>query len=167
VRLTGDWRKDLVNIALTQVGYEESSRDFVIDDNGDKQGYTRYGGWYGKAYDEWCAMFVHWCMRRDPTANNVYPTIQMTGNNAYCPTIASWFKNNGLWANGGYTNLVMGDTIFFDWQGDGEIDHIGIVIGQDGRCVYTVEGNSGDSVEFKYYDINSAAIAGYGLMDYE
>jgi hypothetical protein len=77
-----------------------------------------------------------------------------------------YFKNNGRWANGGYTDLVAGDVIFFDWNGDGKAQHTGIVIGTDGTKVYTVEGNSGDACRLKEYSINSGVILGYGLMNY-
>lgn len=55
VKLTGDWRTDLVAIAQTQIGYQESTTDFIIDEEDVKHGYTRYGDWYGSKYGEWCA----------------------------------------------------------------------------------------------------------------
>ena len=121
-------------------------------------------GYYGfSSRVEWCACFVHWCMRNTPSASGSYP---QTSNNAYCQTIANNFMAIGQWGNRGYTDLVAGDTIFFDWQGDGHTDHIGLVIGTDGTNVYTVEGNSGDAVKVKSYPINSSVIYGYGLMNY-
>lgn len=102
-------------------------------------------------------------MRNTPSASGSYP---QTSNNAYCQTIANNFMAIGQWGNRGYTDLVAGDTIFFDWQGDGHTDHIGLVIGTDGTNVYTVEGNSGDAVKVKSYPINSSVIYGYGLMNY-
>ena len=80
--------------------------------------------------------------------------------------MADNFKSIGQWGNRGYTDMVAGDTIFFDWEGDGHTDHIGLVIGRSGNSVYTVEGNSGDMVRIKSYDVNSSVIYGYGLMDY-
>lgn len=141
--------QDVIDLALSQVN---------------QQGGQPYWSYYGFSYRvEWCACFVHWCMRHTPSATNSYPT---TANNAYCQTIANNFMSLGQWGNGSYTNLVAGDTIFFDWQGDGHTDHIGLVIGQDGTYVYTVEGNSGDAVKIKSYTIGSSVIYGYGLMNY-
>lgn len=60
-----------------------------------------------------------------------YPTKEMTGNNAYCQSVANWFQSNGRWGDRNFTDLVAGDTIFFDWEGDGHTDHIGLVIGRD------------------------------------
>ena len=72
----------------------------------------------------------------------------------------------GQWGDRDFTNLVAGDTIFFDWEGDGITDHIGLVIGRDDTYVYTVEGNSNDAVALRKYTIGSSVIYGYGLMNY-
>ena len=77
-----------------------------------------------------------------------------------------YFSDAGRWASGGYTDLVAGDVIFFDWDGDGTADHTGLVIGTDGTSVYTVEGNSGDTCKTKKYALNSSVILGYGLMNW-
>ena len=139
----------VIDLALSQVGQIGG------------QPYWSYYGFSSRV--EWCACFVHWCMRNTPSASGSYP---QTSNNAYCQTIANNFMAIGQWGNRGYTDLVAGDTIFFDWQGDGHTDHIGLVIGTDGTNVYTVEGNSGDAVKVKSYPINSSVIYGYGLMNY-
>ena len=39
--------------------------------------------------------------------------------------------------------LYTSDIIFFDWEGDGTTDHVGIVEKCENGTVYTVEGNSG------------------------
>ena len=127
--------------------------------------YWRYYGLNHRA--AWCAMFVHWTMNTEPTgAGWNYPTDAMTGNNAYCPTLVTWFKRSKRWADRGFTNLVPGDVIFFDWGQDGCSDHVGLVVGRDENYVYTIEGNSDDMVRTKQYGINSPKIQGYGLMQY-
>lgn len=57
-----------------------------------------------------------------------------------------------------------GTIIFFDWEQDGDIDHVGIVKYSDikQQKVITLEGNSSDSCKENAYDINSASICGYG-----
>ena len=102
-------------------------------------------------------------MRNTPKATGAWPD---TANNAYCPTIVNWFKDAGQWGDRTFTDLVPGDTIFFDWEGDGISDHIGIVIGRDQSTVYTVEGNSLDMVKVNSYPLGSSVIYGYGLMNY-
>lgn len=141
--------QEVVNTALGQLGLS-GGRPF-----------WQYYGFTERV--EWCACFVHWCMHHTPYTASRYPT---TANNAYCQTVADNFRSMGQWGNRGYTDVVAGDTIFFDWEGDGHTDHIGLVIGRSGSTVYTVEGNSGDTVRIKTYDVNSSVIYGYGLMDY-
>ena len=51
---TGNLRRDLVGIAKTQVGYCESKQNFVVNDDGTRHGYTRYGEWYGIPYSDSC-----------------------------------------------------------------------------------------------------------------
>ena len=57
VHLSGRWPDDLLAIARTQLGYGESPTDFIVDENGQQKGYTRYGRWYGSEYADWCAMY--------------------------------------------------------------------------------------------------------------
>lgn len=54
----------------------------------------------------------------------------------------------------------------FDWEGDGETDHVGIVEKCENGVVYTVEGNSGDACRQKQYTVGSSSIYGYGVPAY-
>ena len=60
--LTGDWEKDLASVALSQLGYAESSTDTAVNDEGETCGYTRYGAWYGDEYGDWNGMFLAFCL---------------------------------------------------------------------------------------------------------
>lgn len=124
-----------------------------------------YWSYYGfRSRVEWCACFVHWCMKNTASASGAYPT---TSNNAYCQTVADNFRSLGQFKSSSeYGNLTAGDVIFFDWQSDGHTDHVGIVIGRDNEYVYTVEGNSGDAVKIKKYNLSSSVIYGYAFMNY-
>lgn len=107
--LTGDWRKDLVAVAKTQLGYTESERDFIIDEDGSVQGYTRYGHWYGSAYGEWCAMFVSFCLHYAGIPEASVP------RESNCADWKSAFSSmggipfgGGLSARGGRSDLLQG-----------------------------------------------------------
>ncbi|MBE5877242.1 MAG: CHAP domain-containing protein [Lachnospiraceae bacterium] len=139
---------EVVDLALTQVG------------NVGGRTYWTYYGFPSRV--EWCACFVHWCMRKTPSATSAYPT---TSNNAYCQTLADYFDNAGQFTHD-YSNIAPGDCIFFDWQCDGHTDHIGIIIGRDNDFVYTVEGNSGDAVKIKKYSLHASVIYGYAQLNY-
>lgn len=54
----------------------------------------------------------------------------------------------------------------FDWEGDGETDHVGIVEKCENGVVYTVEGNSGDACRQKQYPVGYYEILGYGVPAY-
>ena len=49
----------------------------------------------------------------------------------------------------------------FDWNGDGTEDHIGLVESVKDGKVYTIEGNSSDSVKRNVYDLGDKRIDGY------
>ena len=84
---TEDLREDLVGIAKSQVGYAESTRNFEVDSDGIRHGYTRYGAWYGTPYREWSAAFVSFCLNyaeADPeqTPGNIGANTMATGPRA-------------------------------------------------------------------------------------
>ena len=137
---------DIVSIALSQVG---------------NVGGEPYWNWYGFSYRvEWCACFVSWC------ANEAgYIESGIIPKFAYCPTGAAWFQNRGQWAGRSFTPTP-GCLIFYDWDSDGEIDHVGIVESCEGGVVHTIEGNTGDACKRFKYRVGSSFIAGYGIPDY-
>ena len=76
-----------------------------------------------------------------------------------------WFQDRGLWQDSSYTPAP-GDIIFFDWEQDGESDHVGIVEYAEGGVVHTIEGNTNDSAARREYRMDSSSIAGYGCPLY-
>ena len=137
---------DLVAIALSQVG---------------NVGGEPYWSWYGfSSHVDWCACFVSWC------ANECgYIEAGVIPRFAGCILGSNWFKSRGLWQDGGYEPRP-GDIIFFDWEGDGLTDHVGIVERVEGSRIYTVEGNSGDACRRNSYPIGSPVIYGFGCPAY-
>ena len=118
-----------------------------------------YWSWYGfNSRVEWCACFVSWCYGQMGLSEPRFAACQSQG--------VPWFTSHGQWGARGYENIAPGDAIFFDWDGDGSADHVGLVIGTDGERVYTVEGNSGDACKIKSYPLDYACIKGYGLMNW-
>ncbi|MBP3197603.1 MAG: CHAP domain-containing protein [Butyrivibrio sp.] len=129
---------------------------------GNKGGRTfwSYLGFGGRV--AWCACFVYYIMRNSGYGAS-YPS---SVNYAYCPDMTEAFSNVGRFAGRDFRDIVAGDVIYFDYKGQGESHHTGIVIGRDETTVYTIEGNSGDQVKINSYDLNSSVIFGYGLMNY-
>lgn len=143
---TSGGNQAIVEVALTQLGNE---------------GGQPYWSWYG--FDgrvEWCACFVSWCADQcSYIESGIIPKF------AGCVDGANWFKGNGQWKDRSYEPSA-GDIIFFDWEGDGETDHVGIVEKCENGAVYTVEGNSGDACRQKQYTVGSSSIYGYGIPAY-
>lgn len=143
---TSGGNQTIVEVALTQLGNE---------------GGQPYWSWYGfEGRVEWCACFVSWCADQcGYIESGIIPKF------AGCVDGANWFKGNGQWQDRNYEPQA-GNIIFFDWEGDGETDHVGIVEKCENGVVYTVEGNSGDACRQNQYTVGSSSIYGYGVPAY-
>lgn len=132
----------------------ELAKEQVGNIGGDK-----YWEWYGFDYHiEWCGAFVSWCYFRAGKEEPYFIACNSQG--------AQWYKDHEQWADRGYPDIAPGDSIFFDWDGEGSADHVGLVLGTDGDYVYTIEGNRDDVCITRGYELNSPYILGYGLMDW-
>ena len=140
----------------TRQGGEEVAA-IALSQVGQVGGYP-YWSWYGfSSRVEWCACFVSWCYAQVGLSEPRFSGCTSGG--------MAWFQSHGQWADRNYTDIAPGDAIFFDWDGSGNADHVGIVVGVDENRVYTVEGNSGgDACNYKSYPRGSSVIRGYGLM---
>ena len=149
----------LVAVARSQVGYHESDRDFIVSDDGEKNGYTRYGHMYGMPYEEWCAMFVSYCLHYAGV-----PTAAVPGE-SNCFRWKQLLGSRYLDDEDKYRPKA-GDLIFFHHDRDGNYDpnfpnHVGIVVGLEGTTVRTIEGNSGRAVRERSYELDDKSIVGY------
>ena len=141
---------EIVTVALSQVG---------------NIGGESYWSWYGfGSRVEWCACFVSWCADQCGYIEaGVIPKFAACASQG-----VPWFQSHGLWQSGSYEPRP-GDIIFFDWDDggqDGQSDHVGIVEKVENGRVYTIEGNSGDSVRQNSYPIGYYEIYGYGTPAY-
>lgn len=150
---TSGGNQAIVEVALTQVGNE---------------GGQPYWSWYGfSKREEWCACFVSWCAGQCGYIDGGFiPKF------AKCTEGEKWFRQKGQWQDRSYEPAA-GDLIFYDWEGDGITDHVGIVERVENGTVYTVEGNTsdedhknGDVVAQHSYPIGSSFIYGYGVPAY-
>lgn len=118
VALKDNWAANVLAIADTQLGYTESTKNFVIDDEttGAVRGYTRYGTWYGDPYGDWCAMFAAFCI--DYAGVKDFPLDSNCGK--WIEALAD--KDCLLYhPAGSYPESYMprpGDLIFFDWDAE-------------------------------------------------
>lgn len=153
---TGNERNDIINVAITQIGYCEG-------DNND----TKYGAWYGLNNNPWCAMFISWCARQADIPACILPSY------ASCDMWIQWFKENNLWvdvnktlgSNPDYT-VLPGDLVFYDWEGDGTSGHVGLVEYVSDGEIHAIEGNTGDDPEHVLRKVRTDCILGYGTPKY-
>lgn len=158
LELTGNYRADLINIALTQVGYHEGEaardRDGMNMTSGGN--WTEYGYYCECDGFAWCAMFVSWCARQAQIPESLITDSRVA--RAYAFNLPFEYKED-------YTPAA-GDIIFFA-EKDEEWSHVGIVFGVNDTGVYTVEGNSRDMVRVKFYEFDDEYIKGYGTYESE
>lgn len=151
VYYTGYGGDAIVAVALQEVGYTEGA--------GNKTKYGQYTGTNGLA---WCHAFVSWCGNECGFIDSgIMP------KTAACETGRQWYISHGEYqeSNGSYIPQP-GDIIYFDFKGEGESHHVGIVEFSEGGIVHTIEGNHGSKVAQNTYDIKSPKIMGYGQPAY-
>lgn len=136
--------RQIVSIALAEEG---------------NTGGEKYWSWYGfTSKVEWCACFVSWCGdQAGLIESGAMPKFSL------CADGATWFQSQGKWQDPGDTPAA-GWLIFFDWDGDGIPDHVGIVESCENGTVHTIEGNSSDMVRRNQYSAGSTSIQGYGIL---
>ena len=136
----------LLIIAKSQVGIEEV-----------KVNKQKYGEWYYEMYinahnitipastkykwiknDQWCGQFVSWCFCKA----GVSLDSQESFGFMYCPAGLNKLieKDNSI------TSIpAAGDLVFYDWDDDGTVQHVGIITeyNSDGSF-FTIEGNTSE-----------------------
>lgn len=137
--------QQIVSVAMGQLG---------------NSGGQKFWNWYGfDSRVEWCACFVSWCADQSGLiASGNVPKFSL------CSDGVSWFQGKNKWQSGGTTPSA-GMIIFFDWDHDGNSDHVGIVEKCEGGRVYTIEGNSSDQVRQRNYAVDYSSIMGYGVIN--
>lgn len=148
VQLTGVQRADLVNVALSQVGYHEGELyDYSGTDQTSEGNCTEYNRYYyswDAAGDNfaWCAVFLSWCAR----AANISRDIIHNHNRVNAGSF-------GLIPYSFASRVpICGDVVFVDNNPYPDADHVGIVYRVDDDYIYTVEGNTENAVRLRRYE---------------
>lgn len=103
-----------------------------------------FGAWYGANHVAWCAEFASYCINHAGYGATIKGA-QTAKGFASCGAGIKFFKAKKAWHK--VEEAKVGDLAFFDWDHDGEQDHVGIVTALDlkGKRVKTIEGNTSDS----------------------
>ena len=116
--------------------------------------------------DQWCATFVSAAaIQADLT--QIIPT------ECGCQRQIELFQGLGTWIEDDDYIPLPGDIIYYcrsnkdlggdctDWS-----DHVGIVVGTNGKRIKVIEGNYGDKVGYRYLKADALIIRGYAVPDY-
>ena len=164
VELTGVWSDDLIAIAKSQIGYTESKKNYLTEDEETKQGYTRYGAWYGVPYGGWDAMFVSFCL------NYAGIPVEAVPHASSAEKWAQELDKLKLLEQAADRTPQPGDLIFFADE-TGKITGVEIIteIEADSSgavsAIKTIGGDRDDEVGKGKYDASDASIAAYCGMD--
>lgn len=156
----------VVLFAESQIGYHE-------DSSGNNQ-YAKYidekcVGWYnGRKYGfgaDWCTIFVDYCFIS--TYGMDLASKLLNANDKVYGKLRAGVKY--MWGafksmNRTSSTPAIGSVIFFGKEPS--LRHVGIVKTFDKKYVYTIEGNSADSVKEHKYLLDNPDIFGYGIPDW-
>lgn len=147
---TGDMRNDLVSIALSQVGYKESTLNFETDKSLGRHGYTRYGAWYGAPYADWSATFVSFCL------NYAGYSVDEAPRNIGVSTMKKSWEAIGQYAKKGNYAPAPGDLVFFS------DNTVGIITSVNFNMLSVVKGDVMGEVCEQTVSEYSDSVVGYG-----
>ncbi|MBQ8398478.1 MAG: VWA domain-containing protein, partial [Clostridia bacterium] len=146
---------DLLEVAKTQLGYTESTANFSVDESGNRNGYTRYGAWYGNPYGQWTAMFVSFCLYYTGVPIGVIPM------HAGAESMRIAWEDESMYQDSFEYSPQAGDLMFLDTDADGSAEHVAIVSAQNGTTAKVILGDLNDKVEECSYSTDDSAIMGY------
>ncbi len=134
----------------------------------------------------WCATYVSWAAGNLNTPSDIvlskvplFASVDVGMAQFGGPVVGDALNSNGdpvwgetvgtwRWANDPEDLPLPGDLVFFDWDGDGDTQHVGTVmfVDEDSQQIYTIEGNSDDKVAVRCYAFSDPDIVGYGVLDW-
>ncbi len=154
--LTPDaWAENIVAVAASQLGYTESEMNFVIDEDGVRRGYNRYGEWYGNPYGEWSTMFTSFCLR--------YAGISDLPVSSGADALRIQWESGQRYMAAADYKPIPGDVVFLDKNGNGTPEVTGIVTAVTDSEITVIEGDLDNRVAETAYQIADEQITGYGL----
>lgn len=106
--------------------------------------------------DPWCAIFVSSVLKKCKAIHGPYSAS------------ANDMRKKAI-KNGQYRRVSpkVNDIVFYDWNGNGNIDHVGIIKEVLTNSIIVIEGNKGDMVGVRTISKHSRFIAGYATVKHE
>ena len=156
------------NIDIDELYYkinrEDIIRNNIVETAKKEVGNTgeTYWKWYGFNHRvEWCCVFVSWVFNENDLLNEKVPKFIWVKKG-----VDYFISKNQLKFKNEYTPKPA-DIIFYDWNNNGVIDHVGIVEKVSNGNVYAIEGNvDKKNVARRKLSLNSYYIYAYGTPEY-
>ena len=149
-------KENVVLVAQSQLGYTESTLNFQMNDQGVRQGITRYGQWYGNPYGDWSAMFVAFCLE--------YAGVEDAPSNGGPETMRLKWEEAELYRPAGEGNPTRGEVVFVGKGGSESANAVAIITEVTDTYINVIEGDVERSVARGYYLLEDPAILGYGMI---
>ena len=175
VKLTGNQLTDLIQVAVSQLGYHESDSKTDLSGTGTGTGNcTEYGSYTKTNGEPWCASFVSWCFREAGIPTSIMPTSAGVGT-----LRRSVYNNGATWhsVNSGYKPKT-GDLVLYESMGGNytyyqyasrdangvpsSSSHVGIVVSDfnESTQTYCVIDGNGTKGSVKYLTNQKLYMAG-------
>lgn len=169
VALVGNYREDIINIALSQVGYHEgdSEKDYAGNNSNGSNDYTEYGRYMGSVGGAWCSEFASWCIRKAGVPTEIIANSRSANVvNFTKDTSAKWYSWDQTVYGGGDYLPRKGDLILWAWDENSHsieehLSHTSILFSMDKQndgsvVIKTIDGNSSNSVKKCKYTVNAS-----------
>jgi LPXTG-motif cell wall-anchored protein len=102
--LDEDLATALLQVAKSQMDYQESSENFEVQEDGSEKGYTRYGEWAKNLYGSWNGYFAGWCLEK---AGFDLDDLK------YSNTLSTWYSSSKQLQENDTEDMQEGDILFY------------------------------------------------------
>ena len=169
VVLTGNYRDDIISIALSQLGYHEgdSEADYGGGNPNGTGDYTEYGRCLDSVGSAWCSEFASWCIRQAGVPASAIANSRAANAASFTAGASAnfytWYDTSC--AGSGYMPRK-GDLILWAWDGamygtEENLSHTSILqevvdLGNGNILLRTIDGNSNNQVQLREYEVSAA-----------
>ena len=181
VQLTGDYRNDIINIALSQVGYKEGNSEKELAGGVSGSGdYTEYGRSLESVGSAWCSEFASWCIRKANVPTSIIANSRTANVTVFTAnTSADFYTWDATTFGGGEYLPKKGDLLLWSWDGkmhktEENLSHTSILweitpLGNGKVLLKTIDGNSNNQVQVREYTVSNTSgqlLSNTGLVCY-
>lgn len=152
VRLTGNYREDMIAVAESQIGYHEGDSQNQIDGTAyGSNNFSEYGRYLGSNGSAWCSEFASWCARQARVPTSILANSRAASIRNFGAPYHTWKET--VFAGGKYVPRA-GDLVLFAWNGTSAraeyLSHTAIVYSVQSQGdtvdITVIHGNSNDCV---------------------